>query len=92
MGLACWHFAFANMFLSEYYLLTKDKMVLPEVARLSQNLVDGQGPLGTWRHTFVDYKSNRLRGYGAVNAVGVPVAISLVLARECEAEVKGLPA
>lgn len=90
MGLACWHFAFANMFLSEYYLLTKDESVLPEIARLSKDLVEGQGPLGTWGHTFVDYKSNRLRGYGAVNAVGVPVAISLVLARECEAEVKGI--
>ena len=90
MGLACWHFAFANIFLSEYYQLTKDQTVLPEIARLSQNLVDGQGPLGTWGHTFLDAKSNRLRGYGAVNAVGVPVAISLVLARESEAEVKGL--
>ena len=90
MGLACWHFSFANLFLSEYYLLTKDAKVLPEISRLSQNLVDGQGPLGTWGHTFMDERTKRLRGYGAVNAVGLPVVISLVLARECRADVKGL--
>lgn len=90
MGLACWHFAFANIFLAEYYLITGDAAVLPEISRLTQNLVDGQGPLGTWGHTFMDAKNGRLRGYGAVNAVGVPVAMSLVLAQECKAEVKGL--
>ncbi|YCM46905.1 DUF6288 domain-containing protein (plasmid) [Verrucomicrobiaceae bacterium 227] len=90
ISLACWHFAFANIFLTEYYLITGDTSVLPEISRLSQNLVDGQGPLGTWGHTFMDADNGRLRGYGAVNAVGLPVAISLVLARECNAEVKGL--
>lgn len=90
IGLACWHFSFANLFLCEYYLITKDPAVLPEIRRLSQHLVDGQGPLGTWGHTFSNPIINRLRGYGAVNAVGLPVVISLVLARECGAEVKGL--
>lgn len=90
MGLACWSFAFANIFLCEYHLTTGDKSVLPEIRRLSGHLVKGQGPVGTWGHTFADYETDRLRGYGAVNAVGLPVAISLVLARECGQDFEGL--
>lgn len=88
--LACWHYSFANLFLCEYYLITKDRKVIPEIRRLSGLLVKGQGPLGTWGHTFVEPSTNRLRGYGAVNAVGLPVAISLVLARECGVSFSGL--
>jgi len=92
MGLACWSFAFANIFLSEYHLATGDRSVLAEIRRLSGHLVKGQGPLGTWGHTFADYEEDRLRGYGAVNAVGLPVAVSLVLARECGQDFEGLDA
>lgn len=90
MPLACWSFSFANLFLSEYYLLTKDRSVRDEIRRLSGHIVKGQGPLGTWGHTFVDPTTDRLRGYGAVNAVGIPCAISLVLARECGQDFDGL--
>ena len=44
-------------------------------------IVDGQSPVGSWGHRFVD-KNNRLRGYGMMNAPGVPLTISLVLARK----------
>ena len=88
--LVCWHFSFANIFLCEYYLSTGDKSVLPEIRRLTGHLIDGQGPLGTWGHKFVDKSNDRLSGYGAVNAVGLPAAISLVLARECGARPPGL--
>ena len=90
IGLACWHYSFASIFLSEYYLLTNDRSVLPEIRRLSGRLVHGQGPLGTWGHTFLNPDTDRLNGYGAVNAVGVPVATSLVLARECGLSFAGL--
>ncbi|MBK1831038.1 PDZ domain-containing protein [Verrucomicrobiaceae bacterium R5-34] len=90
IGLPCWHFAFANLFLSEYYLVTNDQKVLPEIKRLSKYLVDGRGPLSTWGHSFVDPTNHRLRGYGAVNAVGVPVVMSLTLARECGVDVPNL--
>ncbi|MGJ8724788.1 MAG: DUF6288 domain-containing protein [Roseibacillus sp.] len=90
ISLACWHYSFANIFLCEYYLLTKDPDVLPEIRRLTGRLVEGQGPIGTWGHTFVNPDTDRLNGYGAVNAVGVPVATSLVLARECGISFTGL--
>lgn len=90
MGLPCWHFAFANLFLSEYYLVTKDQKVLPEIKRLTGHLVAGRGPLSTWGHSFVDPTNHRLRGYGAVNAVGVPVVMSVTLARECGIDVPNL--
>ena len=88
--LPVWQYSFANIFLSEYYLATGDRKVLPEIRRLTGGLVAGQGPLGTWGHSFVNDKTDRLNGYGAVNAVGVPAAISLVLARECGVEFTGL--
>lgn len=84
------HFAFVNLFLCEYYLVTGDREVLPEIQRLTGNLVAGQGPLGTWGHSFVNPTTDRLQGYGAVNAIGVPAATSLVLAKECGVELSGL--
>lgn len=90
IGLACWHYSFANIFLTEYYLITGDRSVLPEIRRMTTLLVKGQGPMGTWGHTFAEYDKDRLRGYGAVNAAGLPVSISLVLARECGLNLKGL--
>jgi len=90
ISLACWHYSFANIFLAEYYLITGDRSVLPEIRRMSTLLVKGQGPMGTWGHTFAEYDKDRLRGYGAVNAAGLPVSISLVLARECGLKFKGL--
>ncbi|TWU37864.1 hypothetical protein Q31b_46530 [Novipirellula aureliae] len=89
-SLPCWSFSFTNLFLCEYYLASKDQTVLKEIQRLTEYLVRGQGPLGTWGHSFVDTSRDRLIGYGAVNAVGLPCAISLVLARECGVKVDGL--
>ena len=90
IALPCWHFAFKNIMLCEYYLMTKDEDVLQEVKHLTGHLVNGRGPLSTWGHSFVDPSNQRLRGYGAVNAVGVPVVLSIVLARECGVSVNGL--
>jgi len=90
VGLECWPFSYANILLCEYYLIQKDSRVLKEIERLSQHIVDGQGPLGSWGHRFANPENGNLHGYGAVNAVGLPLAISLVLAKECGAEVKGL--
>ncbi len=85
MSLACWSFAFHNLFLTEYLLATGDQRVLPEIKRLSGIIAAGQGVLGTWGHSFMNPETRRLNGYGAVNAVGLPLAISLVLAREAGA-------
>jgi hypothetical protein len=90
MGLPCWSFSFTNIFLCEYYLASGDRSVLKEIERLTDHLVRGQGPLGTWGHSFSNPTRDRLIGYGAVNAVGIPCAISLVLAKECGAKVDGL--
>lgn len=86
MSLPCWSFAFTNLFLAEYKLATGDAGVLTEMKRLSHIIAIGQGPLGTWGHRFVNTETRRLYGYGAVNAVGLPLAISLVLAREAGVE------
>ncbi len=85
-----WHMSFANIFLCEYYLKTNDQQVKAKIAEIAGYLVKGQGPLGTWGHSMKPPESDYLKGYGAVNAVGVPAAISLALAVECEVEVDGL--
>lgn len=82
-SLHSWSYAFSNLFLTEYYLHTEDEAVLPTIRRLTLDIARGQSVLGNWGHRFVRPELGRLGGYGSINSVSVPLAISLVLAREC---------
>ncbi len=82
-GLKVWHYGFANLFLTEYFLLTKDAAVLPGIRHLSLNAANGQSPNGNWGHNFIRPDVRRLPGYGAVNACALPLALSLSLAVDC---------
>ena len=90
MGMSCWYFGYANLFLTEYYLATKDVAVLPEIKNMTEAIVVGQGPLGTWGHRFKRADRDHLEGYGAVNSIGVPCLVSIVLARESGVQFDGL--
>ncbi|MDB9741569.1 DUF6288 domain-containing protein [Akkermansiaceae bacterium] len=90
LALGNWSYAMCNILLTEYYLVSNDQSVLPEIDRLTQIIVGGQGFLGTWGHIPKNEVTKRLNGYGAVNAVGLQLSISLVLARECGSKVEGL--
>lgn len=90
MGMSCWYFGYANLFLTEYYLATKDVTVLPEIQNMTEAIVAGQGPLGTWGHRFKRAHRDHLEGYGAVNSIGVPCLVSMVLARESGVQFDGL--
>ena len=61
-------------------MVTGDKSFLLALKRSTMEVVDGQSPVGSWGHRFVD-SNNRLRGYGMMNAPGIPLTISLVLAK-----------
>ena len=79
-NLACWHYGYPMMFLAEYHMVTGDRSVLPGLRRLAIEISGGQSRMGTWGHDFA--VDDRLIGYGAMNIIGVPVTIGLVLARE----------
>jgi hypothetical protein len=80
-GLYSWHYAYANLFLAEYCLETRDAAVLPGLRRVSLEIARGQSNVGTWGHRFAQ-PNGILRGYGAMNQPGSVLTISMVLARK----------
>ena len=49
-GMASWHWSYANLFLAEYCLATRDKHVLPAIREYSTNIAKGQSGVGAWGH------------------------------------------
>jgi hypothetical protein len=88
-GMTAWDWGYANLFLSEYCLATKDKTAMPAIREYALNLAKGQSGAGTWGHGMAWTKNNGgrlhgpLGGYGAMNQPGLVCFISLILAREC---------
>jgi len=79
-GYYSWHYGPVNMLVAEYIMTTGDKTLMPQLERITGEIIDGQSPVGTWGHRFA--QNNELMGYGMMNCPGVPMGISLVLARE----------
>jgi len=80
-SMATWSYGYANTFLAEYYMTTGDKSILPGLKRLTMEAAKGQSNVGTWGHKFAR-PDGVLNGYGAMNSPGLPLAVSLVLARQ----------
>ena len=76
-----WHYGYVIMLLSEYVIATGDQSVMPGLRRLALEAAKGQSAVGSWGHGFA-IPDGRLGGYGMMNSPGVPLTISLVLARE----------
>lgn len=79
--LCCWYYGPINLLLAEYTLATGDKTFLPDLRRISMEIVGGQSKVGTWGHRFAR-SDGRLNGYGMMNAPGLPMTLSLILARK----------
>jgi hypothetical protein len=77
-----WSSGWVNIFLAEYVLATGDRSVMPALQRLSVAIAKGQSQVGTWGHRFAYPHNQILRGYGAMNQVGLNLTTSLILARE----------
>jgi len=75
-----WHSGYVIMLLSEYVMATGDESVMPGLRRLTLEAANGQSDVGSWGHRFAQ-PDGRLGGYGMMNAPGLPLTISLVLAR-----------
>ncbi len=71
-----WVAAYRLINIAEYYLLTGDSAVLPEIEYTAKVLEKQQYPHGGWTH-------GEPGGYGQINACGLAAFIGLILAREC---------
>jgi hypothetical protein len=78
-----WHRGYANLLLTEYYLLTGDEYVLPKITQLSRSLASGQDQAGLWGHRMAKADSGRAHGYGVMNQPSLSIFISLILAEKC---------
>jgi len=76
-----WWYAYVIMLLSEYKIATGDGTFMPGLTRLALEAAHGQSAVGSWGHKFAE-PSGRLSGYGMMNAPGVPLTISLIMAGE----------
>lgn len=83
-----WDCGYKNLFLSEYYLLTGDKDVLPGITALTVKMAKGQGLYGTFGHGFSDLTPDgKLHGsippYGPVNQAGLIANLGIVMGKKC---------
>ncbi len=79
-GMATWHYGYVSMLLAEYVGVTGDESVVPGLTRLVLEAAHGQSAVGSWGHRFAR-PDGRLYGYGMMNSPGLPLTISLVMAR-----------
>ncbi|MFZ9935604.1 MAG: DUF6288 domain-containing protein, partial [Luteolibacter sp.] len=79
-SMATWYYGYVIMLLAEYKMATGDESVMPGLSRLALEAAKGQSIVGSWGHKFAG-TDGRLVGYGMMNAPGVPLTTSLVMAR-----------
>jgi hypothetical protein len=79
-GFPTWYYGYVMLFLGEYILATGDQSVLPGLRRMALEAANGQSAVGSWGHGYA-LPDGRLGGYGMMNSPGIPLTISLVLAR-----------
>ena len=87
-GGGAWDCGYKNLFLSEYYLLTGDKDVLPGITALTVKMAKGQGIYGTFGHGFSELTPDgKLHGsiapYGPVNQAGLIANLGIVMGKKC---------
>jgi hypothetical protein len=79
--MASWYYSYTIILLSEYKVATGDASVMPALTRLALEAARGQSAVGSWGHGFAR-PDERLYGYGMINCTGLPLTISLVMARK----------
>jgi hypothetical protein len=84
VGSHTWNNGYHGIFLCEYYLATGDKSVLPTIKSLCDDATARQY-FGGWNH-WDGANPGYVQG-GLLNAAGVQVLTTLILARECGVEV-----
>jgi len=88
-GPAAWMWGYRTLFLTEYFLATRDASVKKAITAYAQKIAEGQSGVGTWGHgmAWPDLNEGRLHGslggYGALNQAGIVCHLALVLTRRC---------
>ena len=88
-SMASWIWGFRYLFLTEYYLATHDKSVLPAIRKYATTFAAGQSDVGTWGHGMAQpwpiYGGVKMvcGGYGAENEADMADVIALILAQKC---------
>ncbi|MEN8678567.1 MAG: DUF6288 domain-containing protein [Akkermansiaceae bacterium] len=80
-SMATWYYGYAITLLAEYTMATGDQSYLPGLTRLALEASEGQSIVGSWGHKFAG-EAGRLVGYGMMNAPGLTLTNSLVLAQK----------
>lgn len=80
-SMSTWYYGYVVAFLAEYKIATGDESVLPGLRRMAMQAATGQSNVGSWGHKFAR-PDGGLFGYGMMNAPGVPLTTSLVLAKK----------
>jgi hypothetical protein len=84
-----WHLGHSLVFLAEYYLATRDPVILPAVEAYAVQIAKNHSMFGTLGHRMGDKNpdgsNNGPMGghYGAVNSAAMPCFLGLVLAARC---------
>ncbi len=76
-----WWNAYVIMLLAEYKISTGDDAFVSGLERLALEAAKGQSIVGSWGHRYA-LPSGNLTGYGMMNAPGVPLTTSLIMARK----------
>lgn len=84
-SMATWYYGYAITLLSEYTMATGDRTYLPGLKRLALEASEGQSIVGSWGHKFAG-EDGRLVGYGMMNAPGLTLTTSLILATKAGAD------
>ena len=87
-GPLVWDWAYQNIFLSEYFLQTKDLEVKHAIEQYTVSLAKGQGMYGTFGHGISSLTHDgQLHGsippYGPVNAAGLVANIAILMGKKC---------
>ncbi|MDA1141168.1 MAG: DUF6288 domain-containing protein [Planctomycetota bacterium] len=78
-----WKWGYQTLLMTEYYLLTGDKFVLPAITKYARGLASGQDQAGLWGHQMCHKELGRAYGYGVMNQPTLAIFIALILAEKC---------
>jgi hypothetical protein len=84
-GLDCWKYGLYGTYLGEYYLITKEEWVLPELDEINRWLHKAQMANGGWGHRPADRPGGN--GYGAINVITMQAKMAWALMQRCGLEV-----
>jgi len=85
-GLDCWKYTLYGTVLAEYYLLTGEAWVWPELQEINTWLAAAQAPRGGWGHRPWD-TSGKINGYGPINVITMQAKMAWSLMLRCGIDV-----